>query len=83
MLRVYAVFDSKVEAFMTPFFVRTRGEALRAFQDSVNQENSSFRMHPADFTLFELGDWDELHGQFTLLKTPYSLGLAQDFLVKA
>lgn len=80
-LSVFSVFDSKIGAFMTPFFMRSRGEALRAFSDAVNKEGSNMGPHAEDFTLFLLGDWDDGSAKFVLKPTPESLGLAVEFLV--
>lgn len=82
MLICSAVFDSKVGAFMPPFFTRSRGEAIRSFQDAVNREGSNFKAHAGDYTLFELGSWDDLNAKFVLHETPHSLGLAIEFIDK-
>lgn len=80
--RVFAVYDSKVAAFMPCFFVRSKGEGIRSFSDAVNQENSNFKKHAGDFTLFELGGWEDESGKFDLFPTPMSVGLAIEFVNK-
>lgn len=80
--KMFSVFDSKVSAFMTPFFMRTSSEALRAFEDSVNAEKSGFKAHAEDYTLFELGSWDDQTAKFDLLATPHSLAVAIQFVRK-
>jgi len=80
MQKIYSVYDSKTEAFMQPFFSLTRGQAIRSFTDAVADSNSMLALHPADFTLFELADWDETTGSIVLPSTPISLGLALDFV---
>lgn len=80
-LSVFSVFDAKIGAFMTPFFMRSRGEALRAFSDAVNKDDSTMGPHAEDFTLFLLGDWDDGSAKFVLKPTPESLGLAVEFVV--
>lgn len=62
MLRIFAVYDKAVGAFMAPFFVRATGEALRTFTDAVNDPQSPFYKHPADFELFQLGAFDSANG---------------------
>lgn len=79
-LRVYSVFDSKVGAYMSPFYVRSRGEAMRSFGDAVNDENHPFHKHPGDYTLFDLGEYDEGSGKFTNESTPVSCGVAVEYL---
>lgn len=62
-IKMFAVHDSKAEAYLQPFSMRSKGEAIRAFQNSVNDPQTQFNKYPADFTLFEIGEYDELTGQ--------------------
>jgi hypothetical protein len=64
---MFTVFDSKAETYMPPFFVPSKGLAIRAFEDCVNSEDHHFGKHPSDYTLFELGSFDTDTGLF---KTP-------------
>lgn len=76
MLKVFTVFDSKSEAFLTPFFLRSTGEAIRVFGDAVADPKHQFGAHPEDYTLFELGEWEESTGELKILPTPQSVILA-------
>lgn len=79
ILKVYSVKDAKVGAFMAPFFMRSKGEAIRAFTDLVNDPQSMVAKHPEDYCLYEIGTWDEELGK--ILSIPLdSLGLATDFM---
>ena len=60
---ICAIRDSKVEAFMTPMFFRSKGEAIRSFHDAVNDSNMEFKKHAEDFVMFVLGEYDEQLGQ--------------------
>lgn len=62
-LLMFSVYDSMVEAYMPPFFVRARGEALRLFGDLVNDQSSNVGKHPSDFTLMYIGEWDDGSGR--------------------
>lgn len=77
-LSVYCVRDAKVGAYMAPFFMRSRGEALRSWETVVNDPSTQFFKYPGDFCLFELGSFDEDSGSFDLHPSPLSLGLAVD-----
>ena len=61
--QIYAVYDSKAEAFMMPFFMEKDAQAARGFQDAVNNPETPFGKHPADYTLFRLGDWSSANGE--------------------
>lgn len=80
MLHIFTVWDSKVEAFMTPFFMRSKGEAIRAFSATVNDSNHAFSKHPADYALFYLGTFSDDTSAFTTVLPPVSLGLAIEFV---
>lgn len=78
--KIFSVYDSKAEAFATPFFMPTLGMATRAFADECSNPQSSLRKHAEDYTLFELGEFDDVSGKMDLLATPKSIGLAVEFL---
>ncbi len=73
---VFSVFDSKAEAFLLPIHCVTRGVALRVFQAAVLDSQHEFHRFAGDYTLFELGEFDEMTGKFTNLATPVSVALA-------
>ncbi len=81
-LMVYSVFDSKVGAFLAPFFRVNRAVALRTFMSAVQEEGSDFNRYAGDYTLFELGEWDSLEGKWVPLEAKLNLGLASQFLAQ-
>lgn len=79
MLKMFTVYDSKAEAYLPPFYSKSKGEALRSFTDAVNDPQSQLNKHPEDYTLFEVGDFDENLGGFIILEAKTALGTAIDF----
>jgi len=80
-LKIYAVYDNKVESYLNPFTMRTRGEAVRSWADVVNDDKTQFHKHPADFTLMEIGEFDQDTGQLqNNANGPQSVGVALEFL---
>lgn len=79
-LKIYTVYDSKVEAYLQPFYVRSKGEAIRAFTETVNDPQSLVGKHPADYTLFEIGEFDDQTAKIKSLAANISLGTAIEFL---
>lgn len=73
ILNIFAIHDSKAEAYMTPFFMRNNGEALRGFMDSMENSESPFHKWPQDYTLFWIGVYDDETGIIEH-RTPKSLG---------
>ena len=80
ILKIFCLYDSKVEAYLQPFFMRARGEAFRAMADLTSDPNMNVSKNPADFTLFELGTYDDSNARFDLHLTPISLGVALEFV---
>jgi len=78
LLTIFSVYDSKVSAFMPPFFMRNKGEAIRAFVQIATSGDNNIVKYPADFTLFQLGTFDDLTCKFVLNSTPLSIGTALD-----
>lgn len=78
-LKMYAVYDSKVETYAQPFFLPTNGAAIRSWIGAVNDETTMFAKHPEDYTLFELGEYDDETGKTENLHTPKSLGTALEY----
>jgi len=75
----FTVYDSKAELYLPPFYNQTKGQAVRAFQDTTNTPEHSFHKHPEDFTLFYLGTYDDCTAKFDLEATPHSLGTALEY----
>jgi len=77
-MKIYTVHDSKAEAYLQPFFARSNGEAIRSFTQAINTPDHQFAKYSADYTLFEIGEFDDNTGVIT---TPYtrSLGNGVDF----
>ncbi len=64
LLKVYTVYDSKSEAYMQPFYTQTHGQAMRSFADTANDKQSTISRHAGDFTLFQIGEFDDENASF-------------------
>lgn len=83
LLKVCAVKDSAADAFGRPFFVPTIGLAMRSFIDEVNNRESPFNAHPDDYTLYEIGDFDDNSGALVSLETPRQVMRGKEALTSA
>lgn len=79
ILKVFSIYDTKTEHFAQPFFQQTTGECIRSFTELSNDANTMPGKHPGDFSLMELGSYDDLTGTFTNLIAPLNLGLATQY----
>lgn len=77
---VYSVFDIKAKQFQRPFYSLTRGTAIRDFQDAVNDPQTSLNKYPDDFTLFEIGTFDDTNGELIPHETKQAVGNALEYL---
>ncbi len=78
--QIFTVYDSKAEAYLPPFFMQSRGLAIRSFTDTVNDPKTQLHNHPGDFMLMYVGKFDDSDCTFDLAKVPENLGLAAEFL---
>lgn len=58
-LKAFSVYDKAAAAWMQPFFMKTKGEALRAFMDTVANREHPFFRHAEDYALFQVGEFDD------------------------
>ena len=82
-LKVFSVHDAKAGAYLPPMFFVSKGVAIRAFSAAIADPQHEFSRYAEDFTLFELGEFDQLSGSFALHKSPIPVGKAVEFKVAA
>jgi len=79
MTKMYTIYDSKAGFYNRPFTARTKGEALRLFQQAANDKTTQIGEYPEDFILFEIGSFDDLTGNLAH-ESHISLGKAIDYV---
>lgn len=79
---MYSVYDSKVEAYAQPIFMRTHGEAIRSFESACNNEQHEFSKHASDYTLFHIGSYDDSDATFECNMTPIPLAKAHEVVAR-
>lgn len=77
---IFSVFDSKIDAFIQPFYAQTEGEACRMFETAASDETHQFNRHAGDYTLFYFGYFCNEKGDFVILDVPKNLGLALTYV---
>lgn len=78
--RIFGIFDIKAEVYLNPFFETTTGQATRAFSDAINQPDSPFGRHPNDFSLRELGTFENESGVLVSHRQPIHVAEAIQFI---
>lgn len=77
--KVFSVKDHKVGIFMRPFFELHVGSALRSWEDACRQSDAPFNKYPNDFSLFQIGEFDDLTGELRMMD-PVQLSSAREFI---
>lgn len=73
-----AIKDRALDAFMRPFFAQTRGQAIRMFNDEINNNQSPMFNHPDDYDLYFLAEWDDSTGEFKNAGMPEQLAIGKN-----
>lgn len=77
--KVFSLYDSKAKMFGPPFYMQTRGMAVRALADLTQDGNSMVSRHPDDFVLYQIAEFDDNTAEF-INKNPHELvSMASDF----
>lgn len=70
---IFSIYDTKAEAYMQPFFLKTDDLAIRAFADCVNDKDHNFGRHPEDYHLVKVGIWKPHLGMIVSEAAPKTL----------
>lgn len=80
LLEVVSIFDKQLGAYSQPSFVASKGVALRSFTDQVNSSSSPMHLHPEDYSLFRIAQFDDVSGEFIPLSSD---GLCVELIINA
>lgn len=78
-LELFTIYDSKTHAYHQPLFFVNEDVAKRAFALGANDPASFLYQSPTDYSLFQLGVWDDDHATIEMLPAPHCLGSAASF----
>lgn len=56
---IFTIHDNKAQAYLPPFFLHAAGMAKRTFADCCNDPDHAFGKHPEDYTLFQIGSFND------------------------
>lgn len=76
---VFAVYDSKARVFCKPFQVPNLEVAIRAMKGAASDPTHEMGRHSEDFTLFEIGEFDDETGVIRCRAEHINHGLAANF----
>lgn len=79
LVKLFAIYDGKGEFYTPPLAFKTTGEAIRAFSDTVNERGHQMNRHPEDYTLFQIGTYDDAKGFLIADDANTALGLGLEY----
>ncbi len=71
--QMFVIYDSKANAYLQPWFLTTEAQAQRVFNDCVNDADHNFGRHPEDYTLFNIGQFNDATAEVAW-NAPVTLG---------
>jgi len=80
-MMMYSILDGKSGIYNQPFPAVSRGVALRMFTDLVNDQKTTIARHPEDYTICEVGSFEDTTGSFESHTVPIPLGNAASYIV--
>lgn len=80
LVKMYAIYDSKAQAYLQPFFVANHALAFRNLERGCKNPESPFVQFPVDFHLFCLATFEDTTGDITPAELPENLGNMLQFL---
>lgn len=76
---MFAIYDSKAGAFLSPFFSINTATAVRDFSRAANDADTQFFVHAADYSLMEIATWNPDTGELVPHVAHVNLGTALTF----
>lgn len=78
--KMFAVYDLKMNLFMSPYCGRNVDSGIRSFGDMVANPQAPFSKHPEDYVLYVVGEFDVEKGIVTAVSPIHVVSKALDFV---
>lgn len=79
----FSIFDSKAGGFLPDWNAINIPTAIRLFQDGIAAPDSAYGKHPGDYSLFEIGTFDQETGDIEKCSPKIDHGTALVLKVRA
>lgn len=79
-LAVFSIKDVKAEAFLHPFFTHNAATAEREFRRALKDPAAKFVHNPEDFSLYQIGLWNDEVGVIVASEVPELVITAQSIV---
>lgn len=78
--KLFSIHDTVACDFSAPVCDFNRGSALRNFASLVKDPSSKYAAHPADYVLYELGEFNSATGRTTLYDAIDRVAIGSDLI---
>lgn len=78
--QIFAIKDHALDAYMRPWYAQTIGQAIRMFQDEINNPQGEMHKHADDYDLYHLGEWNEETAEFQNNGTPKQVARGKELI---
>lgn len=68
LLYAYSIYDTKALTYSPPFYAVAHGQAIRTVMDACADPNTNLGRHPADYTLYAVGQFNDANGELLSFK---------------
>lgn len=81
-MKMFSIHDSKAESYLAPIYFKTKAEAIRAFSASCQDFESNLCKFSSDYTLVEIGEFNETNAEILTHQSPIILANASEFQIR-
>lgn len=78
--KIFSIYDEATATFMLPFYSPQTASAVRLVVVQLKDTNSMLSQHPIDYTLYEMGTFDDQLGIIIPLEPMALIGKLVDYL---
>jgi len=82
LVQIYNIYDTGPKVWRFPLFHICHRDFMDSWVESVNNPKSEFYKHPGDYTLFHIGEYDDVTCKFNMFDAPIRLSCAIEVLKK-
>lgn len=80
MKYLFCIYDSKIPVYEELLALRSKAEAIRMFETTVQTKDNRLNKYPSDYSMFLIGEWDEETGLITSYPAPQHIASALEFV---
>jgi len=81
LLKMFSIYDAKAKAYFPPFYLVNSAMAVRVLSDCVNDPSHAFSRNPSDYSLFEVGVFDDSNAVIVPAKAPDFIALSAEYKI--